>query len=151
MKKFFLLLSSISVFVIGCSCSPSSPYVKKMSNSDKGLKISTNGKYIVFRVVGMGVAPCSGMCNMAQAKVMARRAAILSAYEQLAERIYGIEINGEDSVKDMMSSNNQISAHVKGLVKGAVIENEEFKNGIYYVTMSIKINAKNWDNHLNFK
>ena len=149
MKRIAL---SFTLFLVGCTCAiPNPKSIKKPLNpQNKNLQIAAN-KYIVFQVVGTGVAPCENMCNMAQAKVMARRAAILNAYEQLAEKIYGIEINGEDKVKDMMSSDNQISAHVKGLVKGAVIENEEFKNGIYYVTMSIKLNAKNWDNNLNFK
>ncbi len=149
MKK--VSLSFVLIFLVGCSCAtPNTSFTKKLLPPKKNLQIAVN-KYIVFRVVGTGVAPCENMCNMAEAKVLARRAAILNAYEELAEKIYGIEINGEDKIKNMMSSNNQISANVKGLVKGAVIENEDFKNGIYYVTMSVKLNAKNWNNNLNIK
>ncbi len=150
MRKISLLIGCV-LFLSGCGCSDvNTVQPVKQKFVKKNMEIDT-GKDIVFRVVGTGVAPCENMCNMAQAKVMARRAAILNAYEQLAEKIYGIDINGQDSVKNMMSSDNQISAHVKGLVKGAVIENEEFKNGIYYVTMSIKLNAKKWNNNLTFK
>jgi len=150
MKKISFIFGFL-FFLNGCSCPPSNCPAKKMNIDKKNNLQIVVGKNIVFKVIGTGVAPCENMCNMAQAKVMARRAAILNAYEQLAEKIYGIEITGQDNVKNMMSTDNQISAKVKGLVKGASIDKEEFKNGIYYVTMSIKINAKNWNNNLTFK
>ena len=150
MKKISFIFG-FAFFLGGCGCVTPNTCIKEGKISKKNnLKIVAN-KEVVFKVIGTGVSPCENMCNMAQAKVMARRAAILNAYEQLAERIYGIEIKGQDSVKNMMSTDNQISAQVKGLIKGAFIDKEEFKNGIYYVTMSLKIDAKNWNNNLTFK
>jgi len=151
MKKVYLFFG-IVLFLNGCSCVVTNNAPDKNTNlKKKQVKISAS-KTVIFRVTGSGVAPCGGgMCNMAQAKVMARRAAILNAYEMLAEKIYGIEIDGKDDLKNSQITSTKISSHVKGLVKGAVIENEEFKNGIYYVTMSIKLDAKDWNNNLTFK
>lgn len=97
---------------------------------------------------GVGVPPCSGACSTAQAKVMARRAAVLDAYKALAEKLYGIKINGRDTVKNMILQNSNLRAYVSGLIRGAQIEDEEFKDGVYKVTMSLKINVKKWNKYL---
>jgi len=150
MKKTFCFIGFL-FFLSGCACATNNiPPKKEIKSTNNILKVAAD-KYVLFRVVGTGVAPCDNMCNMAQAKVMARRAAILNAYEQLAEKIYGIKIEGVDNIKNLQDTESKISAYVKGIVKGAVIDNEEFKNGIYYVTMSLKLNAKNWNNNLTFK
>ena len=148
MKKTIFLFGII-FFISGCACANNSNVKKE--NIKKNTEKQIKSKYIVFRVTGTGVAPCNGMCNVAQAKIMARRAAILNAYEQLAERIYGINIDGSDKVKAMITTDTQISSKVTGVVKGAKIENEEFKDGIYSVTMSVSLDAKNWNNFINYK
>jgi len=97
---------------------------------------------------GIGIVPCSGACSTAQAKVMARRAAILDGYRALIEKIYGIQINGRDTVKDMALQSSVLRSHIEGLVRGATIEEEEFKNGIYSVVMSVKLNINEWNKYL---
>ena len=145
MKQITFILGII-FFITGCACANNPKPVKSVKKETK-----YHSQKIVFRVRGTGVVPCNDMCNIAQAKIMARRAAILNAYEQLAERIYGINIDGSDKVKSMMITESQISSKVAGVVKGAKIENEEFKDGIYSVTMSVTLDAKNWNNFINYK
>jgi len=103
-------------------------------------------KPMVFEVIGRGVVPCNGSCSQAQAVTMARRSAIIDGYRALAEKIYGIKINGNDTVKNMMLQNSYIRAYVQGLIKGANIEEESFKDGIYKVVMSVKISEDDWKN-----
>ena len=97
---------------------------------------------------GVGVVPCNGTCNTAQAEAMARRAAILDAYKALTEKLYGIKINGRDSVKNMILQNSNIRAYVEGLIRGASVEEENFKNGMYSVRLSVKIDTRKWNKFL---
>jgi hypothetical protein len=109
---------------------------------------SSKGCVLKLHASGVGVVPCNGTCSSYQAVAMARRAAILDAYKVLAEKLYGIKINGSDTVKNMVLQNSNIKAYVEGVIRGANIEQEEFKNGIYKVVMSLKIDVKEWNKFL---
>ena len=103
---------------------------------------------LTIEAKGVGIVPCDGACSTAQAKVMARRAAILDGYRALIEKIYGIQINGRDTVKNMALQSSVLRSHIEGLVRGANIEEESFKDGIYTVVMSVKINIAEWNRYL---
>jgi hypothetical protein len=79
---------------------------------------------------------------------MARRAAILDGYKALVEKLYGIKINSRDTMKNMILQSSVLRAYVEGLIRGANIEDESFKNGIYTVTMSVKVNLNEWNSFL---
>ena len=79
---------------------------------------------------------------------MARRAAILDAYKVLVEKMYGIQINGRDSVKNMILQNSSIRAYLEGMVRGAQVIEEDYKNGIYTVVMNVKLDVSKWNGFL---
>jgi len=104
-------------------------------------KSKTVKSIIHLETVGIGVVPCNGACSMAQAKAMARRSAVLDAYKALAEKIYGIHVEGRDSVKNMILQNSTIKGYVQGLIRNAKIESETFKDGMYQVVMSVSVDS----------
>jgi hypothetical protein len=103
---------------------------------------------LTIEAVGKGVAPCGGACSVSQAKLMARRAAIIDGYRALAEKMYGIRINGRDTVKNMVLQSSVIRGYVEGLIRGAFIVDEEYKDGIYSVVLELKLNVNKWNEFL---
>ena len=69
---------------------------------------------------GTGVAPA----RTAQARALARRAAIADAYRQLAEQIQGGAVDASTTVEDMMVTNDTVRTHVSALVRGSRIVEE---------------------------
>ncbi|MDD6127220.1 MAG: hypothetical protein PUB60_03595, partial [Veillonellaceae bacterium] len=52
-------------------------------------------------VQGMGVAPANAR-TAAQARMLARRAAVVDGYRQIAEIVKGVNVSGETTVENMM-------------------------------------------------
>lgn len=98
---------------------------------------------IELSAVGMGVAPESTI-SPSQALALAKRAAIIDAYRQIGEKMYGIKINAQDTVKDMVMTNSVVKARVEALIKNADIVETIYKDGLCQVTMELKLDSKAW-------
>lgn len=109
---------------------PNSPYLE----SENIIELSA---------VGMGVAPESTI-SPSQALALAKRAAIIDAYRQIGEKMYGIKINGKDTVKDMILTNSVVKARVDALIKNADIVETIYKDGLCQVTMELKLDGRTW-------
>lgn len=92
-----------------------------------------NGTIIV---TGTGVAPQNAR-NAAQASLLARRAAIVDGYRQLAETVSGVQVDGESTVEDMIITSDVVKTKVSALVKGAQVISERSFEGGYEVKMTI--------------
>jgi hypothetical protein len=57
--------------------------------------------------------------NAAQARLMARRGAVVVAQRNLLEIIKGVHVTGETTVQDMITTRDYIYSRVEGIVKGA--------------------------------
>ena len=57
--------------------------------------------------------------NIEQRRLMAIRAARMSAMRELAEQIHGIQIDSNTTVIDLMVQNDTFRAVVKGIIRGA--------------------------------
>ena len=103
---------------------------------------------VTIQATGEGVSPINAL-SVPQAKVMARRAAIADAYRALAEKMYGVRIKGKETIKNLMLKNSEIKTYVYGIIRGANIEEESFKNGIYRVVMNVKLDIRKWNKFIN--
>ena len=58
--------------------------------------------------------------------------------------MYGIKINGKDTVKDMILTNSVVKAQVDALIKNADIVETIYKDGLCQVTMELKLDGRTW-------
>jgi len=111
-----------------------SPYLKKSST-------------ITITATGVGVVPASNI-SPAQGIALANRAAIVDAYRQMGEKMHGVHLSAEDTIKDMIAVSTHIRAKVASIVKNAQVIDSTFHNGLYQVTMQIKLDGKVWHKYL---
>lgn len=97
-----------------------------------------SGKEIVITVMGQGVAP-SVTASPAQAYALAKRAAIADGYRQIAERVRGVQVEGQDTIKNMMLQQSSTRTSVEAVVRGANVMNTTFKEGLCEVEMEIAL------------
>ncbi|WP_051429981.1 LPP20 family lipoprotein [Lebetimonas sp. JH292] len=156
-KKIIL---AVSLLFIGCagtqvtnkSTEPVSKKVAVSKEYNENIILnkpeSKKSDILTLYVTGEGVAPVDAL-NAAQAKILARRAAIADAYRQLAEKMYGVKVNAKETVKDLMLKNSDVNTYVEGVIRGADIQAEKFEDGIYYVTMNLKLDVRMWNKFIN--
>jgi hypothetical protein len=97
--------------------------------------------------VGEGVPPVSTV-SPAQAKALARRAAIADAYRSLAEKMYGIRLSAKDRIRDLIAQRTEVRTAVYGIIRGATIDEESWKDGLYKVVLVVNLDACMWSNYL---
>ena len=103
----------------------------------------TPSSIIELSAIGMGVAPESTV-SPAQALALAKRAAIVDAYRQIGEKMYGIRINAQDTVRDMMLKNSTVKTKVLAVIRNAEIVETVYKDGLCQVSMELKLDGKRW-------
>ena len=89
-------------------------------------------------VIGTGLEPQNAR-TQAQRTMLARRAAIVDGYRQLAESVNGVQVDGETTVEDLAITSDIVKTKVSALVKGAQVISERQVEGGYEVTMKIAI------------
>lgn len=93
----------------------------------------------VITVEGTGVTPVTAY-NSVQARMMARRAAIVDAYRQLAEQIKGVNVDATTTVQNMMMTNDTVTTKVSALVQGSrILDEKVLPEGGYSVRMQVPV------------
>jgi hypothetical protein len=93
---------------------------------DKHVEWETVAPKVFPIVKAVGYAPISLQkgASDSQKMILAIRSSKLDAYRELAEQVYGHNINASTSVKGMIARNDNLKAKVNGLIRGAkVIKN----------------------------
>lgn len=103
----------------------------------------TPSSIIEISAIGMGVAPESTL-SPAQALALAKRAAIVDAYRQIGEKMYGIRVNAQDTVRDMVLKNSTVKTKVMAIIRNAEIVETVYKDGLCQVSMELKLDGKRW-------
>ena len=102
---------------------------------------------ITISGTGIGVPPANAI-SPAQAKYLARRAAIADAYRGLAEKMYGIRLSAKDRIRDLVTQRTEVRTAVYGLIRGAKIDEEVWKDGAYRVVLLVKLDTCRWNRYL---
>lgn len=101
-------------------------------------EVLRKNKSVHISVVGQGVAPMN-TSSPAQAYALAKRAAIADAYRAIAEKVKGVRIDGQDTIKNMMVQRSTVRTYVQAMVRNADIVETTFKEGLCEVEMEILI------------
>ncbi len=103
----------------------------------------TPSNLIELQVTGTGVAPQNSI-SPAQSTALAKRAAMIDAYKLLGEKMYGVKLNGQDTVENMAVTSSTVKSKVQALVRGADVVNVDCKAGLCQVTMELKLDGRVW-------
>lgn len=127
-QKFFLIIC-----VLICLCLPCA-----VSAQDNDLPENWwDNNTLIAKGYG---SPPKHTKDSRRAKIMARRAAIMDGYRQLAEQTQGINITAETTVESQIVSGDIVKSKVDAVLKGATILSEEYdKYNCCKVTMSVPI------------
>lgn len=93
-------------------------------------------KDVRISVYGQGVAPMTTQ-SPAQAYALAKRAAIADAYRLIAEKVKGVRVEGQDTIKNMMVQRSTVRTFVDAMVRRANVVETTFKEGLCEVEMEI--------------
>ena len=135
------------ILLVGCAGAQQNNETKppRESNCQTLQKSGTLTPYntLRFQVTGQGVAPVNTI-SPAQAKALAKRAAIADAYRQLGEKICGVHVQGRDLIRDMMVSRSTVRTQIDAMIKNARILETKYQDGLCEVEMEVVIDGSKW-------
>lgn len=76
-------------------------------------------KYPILRAVGYASIDAQPSNTQQGKMLMALKASKLEAYRELAEQVYGQQIDGGQTLANLALQNDQLSASVEGVIRGA--------------------------------
>ncbi len=97
----------------------------------------------IITAIGVGAAPEYAI-KPGQADALARRAAVVDAYRNMASIVYGVEIENQTTVAQLVVKKDTIKTAVAGAIKNArVVDEEQLDNGDYQITLCMPLYGPN--------
>ncbi|QQD24929.1 hypothetical protein GJQ55_10800 [Venatoribacter cucullus] len=96
---------------------------------------------MTLRVVGYGATEVASKSKSdAQRRLLAIRAARMDAYRAMAERVYGISVQGSTTVRDMVVQNDRFRSYVETYMHGArVVSTDVMPDGTVETVLEMVI------------
>jgi hypothetical protein len=96
----------------------------------------------IVAVTGQGAYPADA-ANAAQARLLAREAAIQDGYRQILEHIEAIRVTSDTCVRNAVAESVEVKTYVEGYIRNAGITAERNlpEKGIYEVDMELRWGA----------
>jgi hypothetical protein len=113
-KKIFLVtaLAISGSFLEGCS----SVYNKHVQWESVKLE-----NFPVLNAIGYAPISLQKSTDKTQRMLMALKASKISAYAELAEQVYGQQVNSQVTMSDLLIDNDQLTSSVQGVIRGAKV------------------------------
>jgi len=97
----------------------------------------------VVRVNGLGAVVPRAELTHAQQRLAALRASRVDAYRNLAEQVYGLQVTGNTTVRQMAVTNDHIRTFVQQTVRGAtVVDIELIDDNTYQTTVELRLGPR---------
>jgi hypothetical protein len=145
MKGEIIELFCFPLIVLGLLfCNQGSSYAQSVGSvsdvveniGDSGKVDWTNG---VATVVAIGAPPVNAV-NAAQARAMAKRAALVVAERNLLETLKGTRVDSETLVENFIIASDRIRTAVQGIIRGASeMKTHYMSDGSVEVTIGVKL------------
>ena len=120
---------------------PQQKSTQPVANEPQNQKIYRQSGVIVLEVTGEGAAPPNSM-RPAQARIMAKRAALADAYRKMSERVAGVMVTGQDKIENMIVTQSLVQTKVKAVVKNAKIVDTKCDYDVCQVTLELRLRKK---------
>jgi hypothetical protein len=129
-NKLFSLMFVVLIFMFISACS--TMYDKHV----QWQRVKPESFPVIY---GIGYAPISLQKSehKTQRMLMALNASKLAAYAELAEQVYGQQINEEMTVADFLVENQSLNASVNGVIRGAKVVKSYPVGDTYATEMSL--------------
>ena len=97
-------------------------------------------KFPVLQAIGYAPISIQKSSNETQRMLMAIKASKIAAYAELAEQVYGQQIESKVTMSDLLIDNNQLNTSVQGVIRGAKVVKSYPVGDIY--TTELQLNFK---------
>ena len=98
----------------------------------------TPATFPVIKAVGYAPIAAQPGSSTEEKMLLAMKASKLDAYRELAEQVYGQNLNGTQTVGQLVVRNSQLSASVQGVIQGAeVIKSYSVGEDTYVTEMKL--------------